>query len=120
MLRVIARLIADALLVGTLMFASAGTLAWRRAWVLLVVLLFVRLMGAYIVHRVNPVLLEDRARLPLHRDQSWSDRLLVIAVLSTGFVGVPIVAAFDAFRWHALPQPTPLLAGIGLALFVFG
>ena len=40
--RVMARLIADAALVGLLLFVSAGTLAWGRAWVLLAVLLVVR------------------------------------------------------------------------------
>ncbi len=117
---VMARLVADAVLVGVLLFTAAGTLAWSHAWVLLAVLLFVRVTGAGAVYRVNPALLRDRARLPIHRDQSWTDRLLVIAVLSTGFLGLPVLAALDAFRWHALPRPTPLLAGLGLALFTLG
>jgi len=120
MLSVLARLIADAILVGVLLFTAAGTLAWERAWVLLAVMLVVRVTGAYAVYRVNPALLRDRARPPLHRDQPWTDRLLVIAVLSTGFLGLPAVAALDAFHWHALPRPTPLLAGLGLVLFTLG
>ena len=120
MLSVMARLIADALLVGILLFTAAGTPAWGRGWVLLVVLLLVRTAGACAAYHVNPALLRDRARLPIHRDQSWSDRLLVVAVLSTGFLGLPVVAALDAFRWHALPRPAPLLGGLGLALFVLG
>jgi protein-S-isoprenylcysteine O-methyltransferase Ste14 len=118
--RVMARLIADAALVGILLFTSAGTLAWGRAWVLLAVLLVVRAAGARAVYRVNPALLQDRARLPIHADQPWTDRLLLIAVLSTGLLGLPIVAARDAFRWHALPRPAPLLGGLGLALFALG
>jgi protein-S-isoprenylcysteine O-methyltransferase Ste14 len=120
MLSVMARLVADTVLVGVLLFTAAGTLAWGRAWALLAVLLFVRATGAQAAYRVNPALLRDRARLPIHGDQAWTDRLLLIAVLSTGFLGLPVVAALDAFRWHALPRPTPLLGGLGLALFTLG
>jgi protein-S-isoprenylcysteine O-methyltransferase Ste14 len=88
--------------------------------VLLAVLLFVRAVGARAVYRVNPGLLDDRAKLPIHADQPWTDRLLLIAVLSTGILGLPIVAALDAFRWHALTRPAPLLRGLGLALFTLG
>jgi protein-S-isoprenylcysteine O-methyltransferase Ste14 len=120
MLSVMTRLVADAVLIGILLFTAAGTLAWERAWVLLAVLLFVRATGACAAYRVNPALLRDRARLPVHHDQSWTDRLLLIAVLSTGFLALPVVAALDAFRWHALPRPAPLLGGLGLALFTLG
>jgi protein-S-isoprenylcysteine O-methyltransferase Ste14 len=120
MLSVMTRLVADAVLIGILLFTAAGTPAWERAWVLLAVLLFVRAAGAGAVYRVHPALLRDRARLPIHRDQSWTDRLLLIAVLSTGFLAVPVVAALDAFRWHALPRPAPLLGGLGLTLFTLG
>jgi len=120
MYRIMARLIADTALVGILLFATARTLAWGSAWVLLAVLLFVRAIGARAVYRVNPALLHDRAKFPIHADQSWTDRLLLIAVLSTGMLGLPIVAALDVFRWHAFPQPAPLLKGLGLALFALG
>lgn len=120
MLSVITRLVADAVLVGILLFSAAGTLAWGRAWVLLAVLLFVRATGAFAVYRVNPALLRERAKLPIHRDQSWTDRLLLIAVLLTGFLGLPAIAALDAFRWHLLPSPAPLLGGLGLVLFTLG
>lgn len=120
MYRVMIRLVADTVLVGVLLFTTARTLAWGSAWVLLAVLLFVRAAGARAVYRVNPALLHDRAKFPIHADQPWTDRLLLIAVLSTGMLGLPIVAALDAFRWHTLPPPTPLLRGFGLALSALG
>ena len=118
--RIVARLIADAVLVGVLLFTMARTLAWGSAWVLLAVMLFVRAVGAHAVYRVNPDLLRDRAKLPIHVDQPWTDRLLLLAVLSTGLLGLPVIAALDAFRWHAFSEPAPLLRGIGLALFTLG
>ena len=120
MLRVMARLVADAVLVGALLFAAAGTVAWRRAWLLLAVLLLVRGAGALAVDRVNPALLRERAGLPVHADQPRADRLLLLAVLATGFLGLPAVAGLDAFRWHALPRPAAWLAGLGLVLFALG
>jgi protein-S-isoprenylcysteine O-methyltransferase Ste14 len=97
MLRVMARLAADAALVAMLLFVSAGTLAWWRAWVLLAVLLLVRAVGAHAVYR-----------------------LLLLGVLATGFLGLAVVAGLEAFRWRLLPRPAPLIAGAGLVLFALG
>ena len=120
MLRVVARLVADAVLVALCLFASAGTVVWWQAWLLLAVMLLVRGVGAYAVYRVNPGLLRERAMLPIHGDQPRTDRILLLAVLATGFVGLPIIAGADAFHWHLLPRPVPLVGGIGLVLFAVG
>lgn len=120
MLGVMFRLVADAALAGILLFVSAGTLAWWRAWVLLAVLLLVRGIGAHAVYRVNPGLLRDRAKLPIHAEQPLADRVLVLGVLATGFLGLAVVAGLDVFRWRVLPRPVPLAAGLGLVLFAVG
>jgi protein-S-isoprenylcysteine O-methyltransferase Ste14 len=120
MLRVVIRLVADAALVALGLFVSAGTLAWWRAWVLLAVLLLVRMFGALAVYRVHPGLLRDRARVPVHRDQPRADRVLLLGVLATGFLGLPVVAGLDAVRWRMLPTPPPLVASLGLLLFSLG
>lgn len=120
MRRVMARLVADAALVAILLFLSAGTLAWWRAWVLLAVLLLVRTVGAHAVHRVNPDLLRERAGLPIHREQPLADRVLLLAVLATGVLGLAVVAGLDTHRWQALPPPLPLVTGLGLVMFALG
>jgi protein-S-isoprenylcysteine O-methyltransferase Ste14 len=120
MLRVLARIVADAVVVALLLFVSAGTLAWWRAWVLLAVLLVVRTATVIAVYRVNPALLQDRAKLPIHHDQPWTDKLLLLSGLATGFAGLPVMAALDVFHWHLLPKPAPLFAGLGLALYAIG
>ena len=120
MRRVLVRLVADAALVAILLFVSAGTLSWWRAWVLLAVLLVVRTVSAVAVYRANPALLQERAKLPIHGDQPWTDKLLLLGVITTGFVGLPVIAGFDVFRWHLLPRPAPLLANLGLVLFTLG
>jgi len=120
MRRIVLRLAADTLLVGILLFGAAGTLAWPRAWTLLAEMFIVRLLGAVAVYRVNPSLLLERVRLPLHNAQPWPDRILLLAVLGTGFLGLPMLAALDVFHWRLLPAATPAQATIGLGLFVLG
>lgn len=120
MLRVIARLVADAVLVASLLFFSAGTIVWWRAWVLVAVLFLVRAIGAVAVYRINPALLRERAGLPIHGEQPWTDKVLLLGVLATGFLGLPIIAGLDVFRWHPLPQPAPWIAVAGLVLFALG
>jgi protein-S-isoprenylcysteine O-methyltransferase Ste14 len=119
MFKVIARLIADSVLVATLMFAAARTLDWWRAWMLLVVMLVIRIVGAYAVCRVNPDLLRERAALPIHKQQPRTDRFLLLAVLATGFLGLPAIAGLDVFRC-LLPRPGAMIAGVGLLLFALG
>ena len=71
--------------------------------------------------RANPALLRERATVLIHRHQPWTDRLLLsLAFMVTAFVGVPAVAALDAFHWHMLPSPPLVLASVGLGLFALG
>jgi protein-S-isoprenylcysteine O-methyltransferase Ste14 len=120
MFRVLIRIIADAAVIALVLFVAAGTLAWQRAWVLVVVLLVVRTLSAIAVSRVNLALLRERATVLIHRHQPWTDRLLLGAFMGTAFVGVPAVAALDVFHWHLLPSPPFVLAAVGLGLFVLG
>jgi protein-S-isoprenylcysteine O-methyltransferase Ste14 len=118
--KVVIRLVADMIIVAIALFASAGTLRWWRAWALLAVLFIVRCVGARVVFRVNPALMLERAKPPIQHGQALSDKLLVLAVLATGFVGLPMVAGFERFRWQPLPPPTSALATLGLLLFASG
>src|SRR5919206_2131138 len=120
MLKVFLRLVADATLVAGILLVSAGTLAWWRAWVLVVVLLAARAVGAAIAYPVNPTLLRERAGLPLHADQPSADRLLLLGILVTGFLGLPAIAGLDRFHWHLLRRPADPLAAAGLVLFTLG
>lgn len=120
MFRVIARLTFDAVVVAVALFVAAGTLAWPRAWVLLAVLSVVRVGGAWVVFRVHPDVLRERARLPVHPEQTITDRALVLGVLASGFVGVPLLAGLDAWRWQLLEAPPRAVAVVGLVAFALG
>ena len=120
MFRVLARVIADAAVVAIVLFVAAGTVTWPRAWALVAVLLVVRTLSAIAVFRVNPALLRERATVLIHRHQPWADRQILLAFMATAFVGVPAVAALDAFHWHMLPSPPLVLTSVGLGLFALG
>lgn len=120
MRKIIVRIVADVIVVAIALFGAAGTLRWWRAWALLAVLLIVRLVGARVVFRVNPALMLERAEPPIQHGQALADKLLLLAVLATGFVGLPIVAGLDRFRWHALTPPATVVAAVGLLLFASG
>lgn len=120
MIKVIVRQVADTALVAALLFLSAGTIDWPRAWSLLATMFLIRSVGAVAVYRANPALMRERAALPVHRQQSSTDRVLLLSVLATGFLGLPIVAGLDVFHWRLLPRPDSLLAATGLALFALG
>jgi protein-S-isoprenylcysteine O-methyltransferase Ste14 len=93
---------------------------WPRAWVLVGVLLVLRIVSAIAIYRVNPELLRERARLPIHGAQPLTDKLLLFAVIGTGFFGLTLLAGFDVFHWHLLSRPTPVIAALGLVLFIIG
>jgi protein-S-isoprenylcysteine O-methyltransferase Ste14 len=120
MLRILLRVVADALVIAIVLFAAAGTVDWPRAWVLLAVLLAVRSATAIAVFRVNPTLLRERATVLIHRGQPWADKAILFAFMTTAFIGVPAVAALDVFQWHVLPSPPPLVSAVGLVSFSLG
>jgi protein-S-isoprenylcysteine O-methyltransferase Ste14 len=46
--------------------------------------------------------------------------VLLLGVLATGFLGLPLIAGLDVFRWHALPRPAAAISAGGLFLFAVG
>lgn len=120
MFKVLTRVVADAAVVAIALFVAAGTIAWQRAWVLVAVMLVVRTVSAIAIFRVNPALLRERATVLSHPHQPRTDRLILFAFMTTAFIGVPAVAARDAFHWHLLPILPLGVAGMGLGLFASG
>jgi protein-S-isoprenylcysteine O-methyltransferase Ste14 len=120
MIRVILRLTADALILAIVLFTAAGTLAWPHAWVLLAVVLVVRILSAIVVFRENPELLRERATTLMHHGQPFADKVVLLALMATAFIGVPAIAAWDVFHWHVLPRPQNWISSFGLAVFIVG
>jgi len=120
MLKVATRIGFDALMVAIALFGTARTLDWWRVWTLLAVLLIIRIIGMRLVFRVHPELMRERAKSPIQHGQSRPDQALVLAVLATGFAGLPMVAGYDRFEWLLLPAPAAAVAAFGLVMFGAG
>ena len=117
--RILAGTVGYVLLFATLLFAGAGTVRWRRGWILLAVLVVARIVAHLGIARANPDLLDERAKLPLQRGQPLVDRVLLSALMASIAALVAFTAA-DVWRWRLLPQPPRALAPLGLLLYLAG
>jgi protein-S-isoprenylcysteine O-methyltransferase Ste14 len=106
-------------LFAALLFVPAGTLEWRRAWVLLGVLLVMRAIGAAGALRANPALVMERQRFPVHRGQPLADRVLLLSFMAS-YAALVAFCSVDVFHLRLLPRPPAALSLAGLLLFVAG
>lgn len=89
-LRMIARLLLQNTIfvvgMGALLFASAGTLHWPSAWVLLATSALLGPLCGWWLYRIDPALLAERLRPVLQRDQPAADKMFmtvfVVAMLA--------------------------------------
>jgi protein-S-isoprenylcysteine O-methyltransferase Ste14 len=101
------------------LFVPARTLLWWRAWVLLMVILFVRTISTIIIARVNPGLLLERSKLPLHTGQPPLDKLLIILFMAS-FAALVGFASFEVFHLRIFPHAPVVVSSAGMILFIFG
>ena len=106
-------------LFGILLFVPAWTLKWRRAWILLAVLLIVRTAGVVSVLRVNGGVLRERSKLPLQQGQPLADKLL-LPLFMAAFAGLVAFNSLDLFRFHLMATPNAVVSAAGLVLFAAG
>jgi protein-S-isoprenylcysteine O-methyltransferase Ste14 len=82
------------LVLGAILFLTAGTFDWPGAWVMLAETGVIGLVSAFIIARHDPALLRERMRGPIQRDQKPWDKIL-LAVIMALCVAMPIVAGLD-------------------------
>jgi protein-S-isoprenylcysteine O-methyltransferase Ste14 len=105
--------VATPLVLGVLLFVTAGTFDWWQAWLLLCVSLVVSLVIVSYIWRVNPELVVARSRFRFVK--RW-DKILVCFVVPS-VIAVFVVAALDSGRFHWLPVPWWVCA-VGYFLFL--
>jgi protein-S-isoprenylcysteine O-methyltransferase Ste14 len=106
-----------ALVMGLLLFVSAGTIRYWQAWIYL--LLFVGMSAAITLDllRHDPALLERRMKGGPTAERRPVQRLIMLGA-SLGFVALLVVPALDRrFQWSVVPFGGIL---IGDALFALG
>jgi len=96
------------------LFPAAGTLAWARGWVFLLIFLPALTISAVYLWRVNPDIYVARRRV--HKGTKRWDRILLTFLLPLT-VSVYPVAALDDGRYHWSSLPWSVVAiGYGLML----
>ena len=100
------------------LFLPAGTWAWFRGWLFLVVVTAASLLSTLYLRRVNPDVIAGR----VNRHDGWRpwDALLGLLVALPTMLAIPIVAALDdgRFHWSHLPW-WGCLAGYALMMTGF-
>jgi protein-S-isoprenylcysteine O-methyltransferase Ste14 len=104
---------------GLFLFLPAWTLRWSRAWAFLGVVFVASSATMFGVFPSRPDLLEERYKAPIQKGQPLADKILT-PLLVLSFAGQIVFIPLDVFRFRLLGEPTPEVAGVGLALFVAG
>ncbi len=106
-------------LLGALLFLPAGSIAWTRGWIFLLVFFTALAISAAVLRRLNPEIFRARSRIR-PGTKGW-DRALLAVILPAMIAILPVAALDDGrFHWHPLPSWAidfgygALLAGIAL------
>ncbi len=113
--KVIAAVIARTSVLGALLFFSAGTLAWWRAWVFLAVMFAAT---ATIMIGVNQDLAAERLKGPF-QPGSRADKV-ILAALIPAIIGQFVLIGLDVWRLHLPGKPDLVVSSLGLALYIAG
>ncbi|MDH3604504.1 MAG: isoprenylcysteine carboxylmethyltransferase family protein [Candidatus Tectomicrobia bacterium] len=97
-------------------FLPAGTFAWHRGWLFILVFLTLETILARYLWRTNPELLIARSHF--HKGTKRWDKVL-IAFLIPAFIAIFPIAAFDDGRFH-WSEMSGWLCGLGYLLMLGG
>lgn len=118
-LKVLYALLGNFLIFGGLLFLSAGTLHWWRAWVFLGVVAVSVIATMIIAFRENEELWNERLKPPIQQGQPLVDKI-IISLFVLAFLGLIAAIPLDVFRFHLLGKPGAIASGVGLLLFITG
>jgi len=109
-IRRIAQVLVSVLLIGALLFLSAGRFDWLWAWLFIACWLLLMLVSA-IVMRKSPDLINERGRRA-ENIKGW-DKVLM-GIYSLVLFTAPVVAGLDAvrFEWSAMPLALHVIGGV--------
>lgn len=95
------------IVIGVLLFLSAGTFQWRNAWLLMGILFIPMFFAGIVMMLKNPELLKKR----LNAKEQQSEQQLVIKLSGLMFVIGFVIAGLNfRFRWIILPDCVSLIA----------
>ncbi|HTH62289.1 MAG TPA: isoprenylcysteine carboxylmethyltransferase family protein [Paraburkholderia sp.] len=102
--RLVMQTLLSLVVMGAVLFAAAGTLAWLAAWLYLLEIGVVGIWVGLWLARVDPDLLVERMRPFISRDQQAWDRVFMSIVLVGMFAWLALMG-FDGVRfgWSRVP-----------------
>ena len=114
--RVVLRLICLPVFIALFMFLPAGTWAWPKGWLFILVVLGLISAVFIVLQRVNPEVVVARSRF--HEGTKGWDKIL-LSFYFPAMLAVILVAALDDGRFHWFPVPW-WVCGVGYALLLAG
>ncbi|MCP3388495.1 isoprenylcysteine carboxylmethyltransferase family protein [Bradyrhizobium sp. CCGB12] len=100
---------------GALLFASAGTLHWPSAWVLLVTSALLGPLCGWWLYRIDPALLAERLRPVLQRDQPAADKIFMTVFIVAMLAWLVAMGIDRRIQSSEMPVALQIL---GLVLFL--
>jgi len=96
-------LVGLAVVMGLLLFISAGTIHYWQAWVYLAIFMGASLLTTLYLMKKDPALLKRRMRGGPTAEKRRKQKLIMLCT-SIGFIALLVVPALDyRFRWSAMP-----------------
>lgn len=100
-LQALVKFFCGVIVMGVLLFLSAGTFQWRNAWLLMGILFIPMFFAGIVMMLKNPELLKKR----LNAKEQQSEQQLVIKLSGLMFVIGFVIAGLNfRFRWIILPE----------------
>ena len=101
--------VSGVILVGSLLFLSAGTLKWENGWLFMALLFIPMFLAGIVMYLKAPDLLESR----LNAKEKQSEQKEVIGLSGLMFLATFITAGLNyRFHWLTLPKTVTVLASI--------
>jgi protein-S-isoprenylcysteine O-methyltransferase Ste14 len=103
-------------LLGLILFGSAGTLAWPQGWIFLAIFVSSSVALGIWLKQTDPELLAERMKSPLSGDQGLRDRIVIVVIMVWFVVWLVIMGLDVRFGWSG---PAPFwVEGLGAVLIL--
>jgi protein-S-isoprenylcysteine O-methyltransferase Ste14 len=115
------RLLATFVVMSAAFFGSAGTIAWSRAWLYMIIQFSFWTVTGLWLKKHNPQLLKERMVFLKRDTKGWDKIIIVVSTLL--FIPYLLLPGLDAVRyqWSSVPGPVSAVgyAGVTLSLLLF-
>jgi len=108
-------------LLGLLVFGSAGTLAWPQAWVFLALFISCSIALGLWLKQADPELLAERMKSPLSGEQTLRERVVIVMLLIWFAVWLVIMGLDFRFGWSgSVPVWAEMLGAVLIVVAFWG